>query len=149
MTVASFIAAQRTDHAVPHAVSCRALDVSESWFYKWRDRPPSARLLWRTAIDAKVRAIFDASGGAYGSPCILDELRAEGERVSKKTVEDSMSRQRLLARPGPRRRHWLTRQAKGADPFPDLLRRDFGAEAINYKWSEDLTEIGTTRASCT
>ena len=38
MTVASFIAAQRTDYRIPHAVSCRALEVSESWFYKWRDR---------------------------------------------------------------------------------------------------------------
>jgi hypothetical protein len=38
MTVASFIASQRTDHGVPHAVSCRALDVPESTFYKWRDR---------------------------------------------------------------------------------------------------------------
>ena len=30
MTVASFIASQRTDLGVPHAVSCRALDVPES-----------------------------------------------------------------------------------------------------------------------
>ena len=27
MTVASFIASQRTDHGVPHALSCRALEV--------------------------------------------------------------------------------------------------------------------------
>jgi transposase-like protein len=38
LTVARFIADQRTDHRVPHAVACRALDVNESWFYKWRDR---------------------------------------------------------------------------------------------------------------
>jgi hypothetical protein len=44
VTVASFIASQRTDHGVPHAVACRALDVSESWFYKWHDRPPTARV---------------------------------------------------------------------------------------------------------
>ncbi len=37
MTVPSFIASQRTDHGVPHALSCRALQVSESWFYTWRD----------------------------------------------------------------------------------------------------------------
>jgi putative transposase len=44
MSVAGFIAAQRTDHGVPHAVSCRALEVSESWFYKWRaGRPRHAR----------------------------------------------------------------------------------------------------------
>ena len=41
MSVASFVAAQRTDHGVPHALTCRALELSESWFYKWRDRPPT------------------------------------------------------------------------------------------------------------
>ena len=30
-------------NAVPHTVACRELDVSESWFYKWKDRPPTAR----------------------------------------------------------------------------------------------------------
>jgi putative transposase len=43
LTVARFIADQRTDHEVPHAVACRALDVSESWFYKWKNRPPTPR----------------------------------------------------------------------------------------------------------
>jgi hypothetical protein len=30
MTVASFIVAERTDHRVPHVVSCRVLGVSQS-----------------------------------------------------------------------------------------------------------------------
>ena len=34
MTVAGFIAAQRTDHGVPNTVASRALGVSTSWFYK-------------------------------------------------------------------------------------------------------------------
>jgi putative transposase len=143
VSVAGFIAAQRTDHGVPHAVSCRALEVTESWFYKWRQRPPTARQVRRAEIDAMVRASFEASGGAYGSPRVLDDLREAGERVSKKTVEGSMARQGLQARPGPRRRHWLTRQAKAEVRFEDLIRRHFRAEAINEKWSGDLTEIPT------
>src|SRR5690349_2355224 len=102
MSVASFIASQRTDHGVPHALSCRALAVSESWFYKWRDRPLTARQQRRADIDAKVRAAFDASNGDNGSPRVLQDLREGGERVSKKTVERSMARQGLVARP-PRR----------------------------------------------
>jgi putative transposase len=143
MTVASFVAAQRAEHGVPHVISCRVLGVSESWFYKWKDRPPSPRQARRAEIDAKVKASFDASGGTYGSPRVLDDLRDAGERVSKTTVERSMARQSLVARPGPRRWHWLTRQAQGADPFPDLVQRNFQAEAVNQKWSGDLTEIPT------
>ncbi len=41
MSVSAHIAAQRTDHGVAHAVSCRALGVAPSTFYKWRDRPPT------------------------------------------------------------------------------------------------------------
>ena len=36
VAVAAFIASQREEHGIPHAVSCRALGVSQSWFYKWR-----------------------------------------------------------------------------------------------------------------
>ena len=39
MSVSAHIAAQRTDHGVPHAVSCRALGVAPSTFYKWHNRP--------------------------------------------------------------------------------------------------------------
>ena len=42
MSVVSHIAAQRTEHGVPHAMSARLLGVSESWFYKWRNRRPTA-----------------------------------------------------------------------------------------------------------
>ena len=34
VTVAGFIASQRTEFGVPHAVACQALDVSESWLYE-------------------------------------------------------------------------------------------------------------------
>ncbi|HUE58987.1 MAG TPA: IS3 family transposase [Acidimicrobiales bacterium] len=116
--------------------------MSESWFYKWRRRPTTPRQRRRAEIDAKVRLAFDGSGGTYGSPRVLAELRAGGERVSKKTVEASMARQDLVARP-LRRRYSLTRPDRTVPPFPDLVRRDFHAEAINQKWSGDLTEIPT------
>lgn len=34
MTVAAFIAAQRAQYGVSYATSCRALGVSQAWFYK-------------------------------------------------------------------------------------------------------------------
>ena len=43
MSVATFIATQRVEYQVPHATSCRALEVSQAWFYKWRHGDPSVR----------------------------------------------------------------------------------------------------------
>ncbi len=64
MTVASFIAAQRTDHHVAHAVACRALDVPASTFYKWRDRPVTARQQRRDCLDEAVKRSFDEFDGS-------------------------------------------------------------------------------------
>jgi len=74
--VAGFISSQRTEHGVPHAVTCRALQVSESWYYKWRDRQPTKAGQRRAKLDEKIRQIFDASGGTYGSPRVTLDLQA-------------------------------------------------------------------------
>jgi putative transposase len=146
MTVASFIASQRTDHRVPHALTCRAVDVPESTFYKWRDRPPTPRQARRAALDAAVKASFEDSGGTpgtYGSPRVWEDLVEAGWRLSKKTVAASMARQGLQGRCPKRKRRSLTRPDKAAAPIPDLVKRDFAAGAIDQRWCGDLTEIPT------
>jgi putative transposase len=146
MTVASFIAAQRTDHGVPHAKTCRWLDVAPSTFYKWLNRPPTPREQRRDELDAAVRESFDDSGGTpgtYGSPRVWEDLVAAGWEVSVNTVAASMARQGLQGRSPKRKRRSLTRPDKAAAPIPDLVGRDFGAERINQKWCGDLTEIPT------
>ena len=145
MSVASFIASQRTEHGVAHARCCQILGLSESWFYKWRDRPPTTRQRRRDELDAKVAEIFEDSGGTprtYGSPRVHAELKDLGWEVSEKTVADSMARQGLMARP-KRRFRSLTRPDKAAKPLPDLVRRDFSASRPDEKWCGDLTEIET------
>ena len=142
MTVASFIASQRAEHAVPHVLSCRALDVSESWFYKWKDRAPTKRALRRQELDEAVKKFFDDSGGRYGSPKIHEDLIEDGWKVSQKSVADSMARQGLNARPKKKGRN-LTRPDKAAKPTPDLVERDFSADDVDQKWCGDSTEIPT------
>lgn len=142
MTVASFIATQRTDHGVPHAAACRALGMAESTFYKWRDKAPTATELRRADIDARVKRSFDDSGGTYGSPRVLDDLLDDEVRVTKKTVEASMVRQGLYGRK-PKRRKGLTRPDKRAEPIPDLLGRDFTASRPDERWCGDFKQIDT------
>ncbi len=146
MTVASFIASQRTSHGVPHALVCRALDVPSSTFYKWRDRPPTPRQQRRARLDEAVKRSFDESGGTpgtYGSPRVWEDLVEAGWAVSVNTVAASMARQGLAGRWPKRKRRSLTRPDKAAAPIPDLLGRDFNAAAINQRWCGDLTEIPT------
>jgi putative transposase len=78
MSVASFIGCQRTEHDVPHAVVRRAPGVSESWFYKWHDRPTTPRQRRREALVAAITEGFEASGRTYGSPRVHAELRDPG-----------------------------------------------------------------------
>jgi putative transposase len=140
--VAAFIAAQRADHGIPYAVSCRALGVSEGWFYKWRDGDHSARRARRERLKAEVRRLFEAHKGKRGSPMITADLHDAGWRVSKNTVAALMAEMGLAARP-KRRRKGTTRPGKGRWKAPDLVRRDFPAAAINVKWYGDGTDIDT------
>jgi transposase InsO family protein len=146
MTVASFIAAQRTDHGVPHTLSCRLLGVPASTFYKYLNREPTARELRRAELDAAVLTSFEESGGTprtYGSPRVWEDLIEAGWTVSKNTVAASMARQGLAGRSPKRKRRSLTRPDKAAAPIADHVKRNYSADAINQKWCGDLTEIPT------
>ena len=151
MSVARFIADQRTVYRVPHTVVCALLGVSLAWFYKWVERAngPSAvsglhtmRDRRRDTVDRAVRVMFAKRRGLHGSPRLHADLRGDGWTVSEKTVAESMRRQGLVARK-VKRRNGLTRQDKTKVPFPDLLRRDFTADHPNAKWVGDITEIPT------
>jgi len=144
--VAAFIAAQRDGHRIPQAVSCRALGVCQSWFYKWRGHaragtlPPRAQR--RARLGAEVRRLFGAHQGKAGSPRITADLRDDGWRVSENTVAALMREQNLVARP-KRRRKATTRPGRGRWRAPDLVKRQFPAARLNQKWYGDGTEIPT------
>ena len=151
MSVARFIADQRTNYRVPHTVVCALLGVSLAWFYKWlvRAQGPGAvnglhtrRDRRRDTVDRAVAVAFRKARGLHGSPRLHADLLEGGWTVSEKTVADSMRRQGLVAR-RIKRRNGLTRQDKTAPKFPDLLRRDFTADRPNARWVGDMTEVPT------
>ena len=143
MSLAALIAAQRVDYGIPHVVSCRALEVSQAWFYKWRHGDGSPRRQRRKALAAIIAYLFHKHKRTYGSPRIAADLRAMGWRVSENTVAALMREQDLVAR-RRRRRRGTTKPDKSARKAPDLVRRDFAPrEAPDVAWVGDLTEIPT------
>jgi transposase InsO family protein len=141
--VAAFIASQRERHGVPQAVSCRALGVSQSWFYKWKAGVLPPRAARRERLKAEVARLFAQREGKDGSPRIASALREAGWRVSKNTVAGLMREQGLAARPGRKGRKGTTRPGKGRWRAPDLVGRKFAADRINRRWYGDGTEIAT------
>lgn len=140
--MAGFIVAQRVQHRVPHATSCRALGVSQGWFYKWRHGDASVQHARREQLKVDIIRLFASHHGTYGSPRITADLRDEGWRVSQNTVAAVMREQDLAARV-PRRRRQTTRAGRGRWRAPDLIGRDFATDRLNHKWYGDGTEIVT------
>jgi transposase InsO family protein len=140
VSVAAFIAAQRVGHGIPHATGCRALDVSQAWFYKWCHGDSSPRHARREQLKIEIKQLFAAYHGKWGSPRIVADLRDAGWVLSVNTVAKIMHELGLRART-KRRRKQTTRPGKGRWRAPDLIGRDFGADQVNRKWYGDGTEI--------
>jgi hypothetical protein len=120
--VAAFIAAQRDRHRIPHAVSCRALGISQSWFYKWKAGRPGPRAARRDRLKAEVARLLGVHEGKYGLPRITADLRDAGWRVSQNTVAELM--RELPGGPAQEEAqgHHPARQGPVAGPGPGQAR---------------------------
>jgi putative transposase len=148
VSLAGLSAAQRDQHGIPHAIACRALGVSQAWFYKWRRGDVSLRRKRRAALAALIAYLFARHHGSYGSPRISADLWDLGWRVSKNTVARLMTEQGLLAR-RRRKRRSLTKPDRSARKAPDALQRDFTPpQRPNVRWCGDLKEIPTDEGKC-
>ena len=94
-------------------------------------------------LDAKVAVFHKASDGVYGAPRILADLRAGGERVSRKTVAASLRRQGL-AGISPRTFAPATTVVDLDAAVPkDLVRRRFDTGELDRVWTSDITHLRT------
>ena len=55
-----------TAFALPAKLACRVLQVSESGYYAWRSRAPSARAVRHAWLTDLIRQVHSASRGTYG-----------------------------------------------------------------------------------
>lgn len=128
--------------AYPIATMCRLLGVSTSGYYAWRSRAPSAHVAGDAHLLERIRAIHAASKGNYGAPRIHAELAAHGVRVGRKRVARLM-RAADLTGVSRRKRPCTTRREIRARPAPDLVKRNFKADAPDRLWVADITYVPT------
>ena len=130
----------------PVQALCSALTVSPSGYASWqagrRPGKPAGERLSDERLLALIRAIHAKTKGAYGSPRIWQELKAQGHRVSKARVERLMREHRIRAR--HKRRFKATTDSRHTLPVaPNVLDRQFRAERPNAAWVADITYVAT------
>jgi transposase InsO family protein len=121
---------------------CRVLKVSRSGYYRWLKRKPSRRKLDNQRLDAEIREIYDGSKGRYGSPKITQEFRDRGRRVGKNRVAKRMRKAGLRSK--IRRKYRVTTDSKHQFTVsPNVLERNFTAQAPDKVWVSDITYLAT------
>jgi putative transposase len=123
----------------------RVLQIPTSTYYHWvaRRRRPSPRDIEEVWLGEQIERIHTDSGETYGAPRVHAQLGREGIRVSRKRVERLMRAQGLQGAFLRKRWRGCTRRDPKATPAPDLVNRDFTADAPNRLWVADISRIPT------
>ena len=121
---------------------CTVLQVAPSTYYAAKARPPSTRRLRDDVIKAAMLVIWEANYSVYGVRKLWKAMLRGGHTVGRDQTARLM---RELGIRGVRRgrKVFTTRSDKTAVRAPDLVRRDFTANAPNELWVTDLTYVAT------
>jgi transposase InsO family protein len=135
-----FISAHRADCGVKRL--CRVLGVSRSGYYRHQatEQARAERQAQEQRTVIEIRTIHAEHHGAYGAPRVHAELRARGWRINRRRVTRLMRINHITGR-HLRRKKRTTIADTTAPPAPDLVMRDFTADALNAKWCGDITYI--------
>jgi len=121
---------------------CRALAVSRSGYYAWRDRPASERSRANEQLVERIRQVYHDARCVYGAPRIHAELRAQQVLCGRHRVARLMREHRIRARQY-RRRCSTTNSRHQLPVAANLLGQNFRTAAANQKWVADITYIWT------
>lgn len=122
---------------------CGALGVSRGGFYEWMRRPESSRSQANRHLVVQIRTSFEQSDHTYGSPRVWRDLHAWGYACGRHRVARLMRAEGLQGR----RKHRRLPFDSGVRPehaiAPNVLDRQFEADAPNRRWVADFTYVWT------
>jgi len=122
---------------------CEALGVSRGGFYEWLRRPESDRAKADRHLVVYIRTSFEQSDRTYGSPRVLRDLREWGHACGRNRVARLMRLEGLQARRRRRRLPFDTGVRADHAIAPNILDRQFEADAPNRRWVADFTYLWT------
>jgi putative transposase len=135
--------ATNPEPTLPIVKMCALLDVSRSGFYEWRNRPASATTQRREELKLYIVKSFEDSDGTYGYRRVHADLVDWDVPCGPELVRTLMRELGLEpCQPKPWR-FCLTDNDGQSVAIPDLVQRDFTAEAPGLKMVGDITYIPT------
>jgi putative transposase len=134
-----------TEHETRWGVEpiCRTLEVAPSTYYAAIKRPPCARQQRDEVLKAEIRRVWTEQFGVYGADKVWAQLKREGTRVARCTVERLMRTLGLRGVVRGKTRVRTTTPDEAAARPADLVQREFHAPAPNVLWVADLTYVRT------
>jgi transposase InsO family protein len=141
----SFIDAHRAQYGVESI--CTLLPIAPSTYH--RHRRQAADPTWRSArarrddtLRVEIQRVYDEHHQVYGPRKVWKQLRREGIRAARCTVERLMRAMGLAG--AVRGRAWITTtQARDGGRPADLVDRQFVATRPNQLWVSDFTYVAT------
>ena len=128
----SFIDAKRAEF--PAARLCEVLEVSQSGYFAWKNRPASERQCKDMVLLAHIRERFRLSQETYGSPRMHADLIEDGIIAGRHRIARLMRDNDLKAR--QKRRFKKTTGSNHDGPVaPNHLNQDFAATGPDQKWA--------------
>ena len=126
----------------PVAAMCRVLEVSESGYHAWRQRPPSARTQENLRLETEIKAAHQRTRETYGPQRLQSDLADHGIPASVYRIK--RIRRRLGLRCKQKRKFKATTNSSHTLPLaPNLLDRQFAVATPNCAWVTDITYVAT------
>ena len=126
---------------------CRALPIAPSTYHRHRQRRSdptrrSARAQRDATLRVEIQRVYDEHHQVYGPRKVWKQLRREGIRAARCTIERLMRAMGLAG--AVRGRAWVTTtQASDGGRPADLVDRQFVATRPNQLWVSDFTYVAT------
>jgi putative transposase len=143
-----FIDEHRTRYGVESI--CALLPIAPSTYFLWKAQQEdpttrSARAQRDDELRSAIQRVWDDNEQVYGPRKVWRQLKREGQRVARCTVERLMRAMGL--RGAVRGRAWkITTQSDPATTRPaDRVKRQFTATRPNQLWVADFTYVATWR----
>ncbi|MEX1249161.1 MAG: IS3 family transposase [Acidimicrobiia bacterium] len=136
----SFIDDNRDDFGVEPI--CDVLQVAPSTYYAAKSRAPSARSISDAVMIPILVALWAVNRKVYGAHKLWKAARRDGHDIGRDQVARLMKTAGIEGvKRGKRVR--TTRSDPAAGRHPDLVDRNFTADAPNRLWTVDLTYVPT------